>query len=301
MTVLEAPVRRTIGRIAERSRPRAAAPEASIASRVVIIVGALALWVVLFATVFSAFLEHRSQTVLYAKFREQLAAATAPISGEITEGSPVALLSIPDAGLNHAVVVQGTGSDVLRDGPGHRPDTPLPGQPGVSVLYGKSAAFGRPFRRLSSLARGDSVTVTTGQGTYHFTVDDVRTAGDTQPPFTVGSSRLTLVTSAGSGWRSGFAPDHVVYVDATLQGKTAPATTLSTPAVPAREAAMASDHGGLLPLVLWLELLIVGGVGFVIAAARWGRWQAWMTGMPVIAAALWGATQSAALLVPNLL
>ena len=300
MSVMEAPVRRTIVRLTDRAQSRPAA-EPSLAMRIVVTVGALALWAVLFAVVFSGFLEHRSQTELYAKFREQLAEATAPISGQITEGSPVALLSVPDAGINHAVVVQGTGGDVLRSGPGHRPDTPLPGQPGVSVLYGKSASFGRPFRHLTSLVKGEAVTVTTGQGTFHFTVDDVRTAGDTQPPFTVGSSRLTLVTSAGSGWRSGFAPNHVVYVDATLQGKTADATTLSTPAVPAREAAMAGDRSGLLGLVLWLELMIIGGVGFVIARARWGRWQAWMTGMPVIAAAVWGATQSAALLVPNLL
>jgi sortase A len=300
MSVLEAPVRRTIVRLTDRTRAQPVA-DASVPMRIIVIVGALALWVVLFAAVFSGLLEHRSQTILYAKFREQLAAATAPISGQITEGSPVALLSVPAAGISHAVVVQGTGSDVLRKGPGHRPDTPLPGQPGVSVLYGKSATFGRPFRHLTSLARGDAVTVTTGQGSYRFSVDDVRTAGDTQPPFTVGSSRLTLVTSAGSGWRSGFAPNHVVYVDATLQGKVAPATTLSTPAVPAREAAMAGDRGGLLGLVLWLELMIVGGVGLVVARARWGWWQAWMTGMPVIAAAVWGATQSAALLVPNLL
>jgi sortase A len=300
MTVLDIPVRRTLERLVDRSRDREAV-QASIATRIVVVVGGLAAWVVLFAAVFSGLLEHRSQTVLYAKFREQLAAATAPVSGQISEGSPVALISVPAAGISNVVVVQGTGGDVLREGPGHRSDSPLPGQPGISVLYGKSASFGRPFQHLVSLSKGDPLSVTTGQGVFHFTVDDIRSAGDSQPPFVVGTSRLTLVTAAGSGWRSGFAPNRVVYVDASLHGKAAPATVPSARAVTAHEVAMGSDHSGLLGLVLWLELLLLGGVGLVIARSRWGSWQGWIVGVPIIVAALWGATQSAALLAPNLL
>ena len=38
-------------------------------------------------------------------------------------------MQIPAIGLHDVVIVEGTDSGDLRDGPGHRRDTPLPGQP----------------------------------------------------------------------------------------------------------------------------------------------------------------------------
>ncbi|MFD1273890.1 sortase domain-bontaining protein [Streptomyces kaempferi] len=61
----------------------------------------------------------------------------------LAPGTPVALIDIPAAHL-HQVVLEGTDSGVLTDGPGHRRDTPLPGQSGTSVLMGRAAAYGGP-------------------------------------------------------------------------------------------------------------------------------------------------------------
>ena len=107
----------------------------------------------------------------YANFRAELAQATAPTGPTdpanakklLAPGTPVAVLSIPEIGLN-AVVLEGTSSEVMEGGPGHLRDTQMPGQAGYSEIYGRRAAYGGPFARLSSLNPGQIFTVTTGQG-----------------------------------------------------------------------------------------------------------------------------------------
>ena len=94
----------------------------------------------------SAQQQRRSQTLLYADLRGQLAQATAPVGAPLAQGKPMAYLHIPSIGL-HQVVVEGISSGDLTQGPGHRPDSAWPGQPGVSVIAGKRATFGGPFAR----------------------------------------------------------------------------------------------------------------------------------------------------------
>jgi sortase A len=65
-------------------------------------------------------------------------------------GTPVALLEIPRLGLRE-VIVEGTSSDPMMSGPGHRRDTPLPGQVGTSVIAGWRATYGGPFRSIDQL------------------------------------------------------------------------------------------------------------------------------------------------------
>ena len=52
---------------------------------------ALAIWFIVFALALSGVQQRRDNTVLYAKFREQVASETAPLGGLIKPGSPVAL------------------------------------------------------------------------------------------------------------------------------------------------------------------------------------------------------------------
>jgi sortase A len=262
---------------------------------------ALLAWLVLFALVLSRLSEAHAQHGLYADFRAELAAATAPVGGAIKQGAPVALLTAPAGGLDGVVVVEGTSSTALRSGPGHVPGNPLPGQAGVSVLMGRSTTFGGPFGRITDLARGDIIDVTTGQGLFHYWVEDVRRAGDPFPPaLKAGGSQLTLVTSDGAGWRSGFAPSHAVFVDALLQGPAQPApANLSVPTT--ADGLLHGDSRGLYPLVLWLQLLAVAITGGVWLGLRWGRSQSWLVTTPVVVAALWGASNSLWQLLPNLL
>jgi sortase A len=178
----------------------------------------------------------------------------------------------------------------------------LPGQAGVAVLFGRAHLFGAPFGEIASAHRGDRITVTTGQGVAHYLVTGVRRAGDPQPaPPAAGKGRLILVTSDGSGWRSGWAADRAVYVDADLEGSAFPTPGGRPVAVPKSEQLMQGDPAALYSLVFWLPLLGIVGVGVVWLRHRWGGWQTWLVSAPVVLAVLWAVTRDTVRLLPNLL
>ncbi len=234
----------------------------------------------------------RDQTIAYASLREQLANATAPV-GPVPPGRPVALLEIPAAGVRE-VVFEGTTSGVLASGPGHRRDTPLPGQPGTSVVLGRRAAYGGPFAQLAALQPGDAVTVTTGQGRHSYRVPGVRRAGDPVPP-APRTGRLTLVTASGPA----YLPGGVLRVDADLVTAARPGSRPA--AIAAAERPLAGDPAAWIAVVLWGEALLLALFGLVWLRARWGRWHAWVPGVPLLL--LLGGTlaDQAARLLPNLI
>jgi sortase A len=294
------PKLRRSARPATAARPLSATQ--TIVAWLLLVVAGLTLWFVLYGLVFSRLQESRGQQELYARFREQLALATAPTGAGAKIGAPVALISAPVAGLSSAVVVEGTTGTALRDGPGHRRDSVLPGQPGVSVIYGKSVTFGGPFKHVDQLAPGAAIDVTTGQGTMHFVVDRVRHDGDPLPaPPAAGESRLTLVTAASSGWLGPWTAHSSVFVDATLHGKAQPAAATAPTAISSDEQPMASSTSSLTTLVFCLQGLLLAAVGLTWARSRWGRWQTWMVGIPVLLALLWVTTDTTFGLLPNLL
>jgi sortase A len=262
----------------------------------------LALWFLLFATVLTGFRERGSQARLYERFRSELALETVPISAPIGVGTPVAMISAPAAGLHSVVVVEGTTAKQLTGGPGHRSDTPLPGQVGISVIYGRSLTFGGPFGHLTDLKAGDPITVTTGQGVFDYKVADIRRPGDPVPAAPgPNGSRLTLVTSTSQGWRSGWAPSETMYVDANLSGGKVSAVPASLPtSVSKASTAMQGDPGALVGLIFWLEALGLATGAVIWAWLRWGRLQTWLVGGPLLAAILWAASDQVALLLPNL-
>ncbi|MEN3310132.1 MAG: sortase [Micromonosporaceae bacterium] len=274
---------------------------ASIAVRVAAALAVVAAWCALYLFALSGLQAARGQQVLYEQLRVNIAQATERIGGTIPPGTAVALIEAPSVGLRY-VVVEGTAAGDLRVGPGHRRDTPLPGQAGVSLVYGRAVSFGGPFRRVTQLRTGDTITVTTGQGTFNYRVDRVRRAGDPVPDqLSTGQGRLTLVTAEGVSWRAGWVPNQVVYVDSTLLNTPVPAPSGRPSAVPHAEEALQPDPGGLVPLVLWLQLLVLATGGAAWAWLRWGSAQTWLAGLPLILLALWGASQSASQLLPNLI
>jgi sortase A len=290
-------------------RPAPAKPgvaaEASVGLRVLGwslgVLAGLAVWTVVFALGLSGLQEQHIQKGLYTNFRTELAEETGPLGGAITRGAPVALLASKAGKLQDLTVVEGTTSSQLRGGPGHYPGTPLPGQAGDATILGRGTSFGAPFAGITALEPGDTITATTTQGVFHYVVLDVRAGGQrvhiTVPP---GGGLLTLVTAEGAGWRSGWAPTNEVSVDAVLEGPPAPAPPQTTSATPSDQV-MAGDSSGLYPLVLWLQLLGVAAIGIAWGRARWGRWQSWVAGVPVVLAALWGASNALWQLLPNLL
>jgi|SRR5579862_4483267 len=254
----------------------------------------------------------RVQVNAYANFRTSLAMATAPtgplIPPPITDptgsnsllanGTAVGVLNIPQIGLT-SVVFQGTTSAVLEGGPGHQRDTPMPGQVGVSVIFGRRTAYGGPFSRLPSLHVGDVFTVTTGQGVATYRVIDLRRAGDLIPPYTAGSSRLVLVTADGPP----LAPTGVLDVDAELTSKpnAAPAMIITPSDLGASEQALGTNPNALIPVVLWGVLLLGFAALLAWARRRWGRWQCWIVAVPVAGFLGLSIADQVAQLLPNLM
>lgn len=247
----------------------------------------------------------RDQEVVYSTYRYDLANAIATVGQTNVEGqilpmgAPVAVLLIPEIGVQE-VVLNGTTSAVMQSGPALRRDTVLPGQPGNSVIYGRQASYGGPFGDLSRLQPGSVVRAITGQGEHEYSVISVRRAGDPlPPPREPGQGRLTLVTADGPR----YLPTDVLRVDAVLLTDPVPAPQMIVGPVSLSpsEQPMAADPDGLVPMILWGQLLVVGVVGAVWLGMRWGRWQAWIIAGPVIAFAGINAATAGIQLLPNLM
>ncbi len=71
-------------------------------------------------------------------------------------GDPLGTIRIPDIGLQWTVV-EGVSRADLKNGAGHMPDTPLPGQPGNAVVSGHRTTYGAPFNEIDELQPGDLI------------------------------------------------------------------------------------------------------------------------------------------------
>lgn len=85
------------------------------------------------------------------------------------EGSTLGRLAIPAIEIDE-VMFEGVGRETLKMGPGHMPWTPVPGQPGNSVVSGHRTTYGRPFYDLDLLEEGDRIEVETAVGLHVFEV-----------------------------------------------------------------------------------------------------------------------------------
>jgi sortase A len=288
--------------------PRAYAPLSARAMLVrgsLTIVAALLFAFVANVTVLSQVQNLVSQQLLSNEFRQQLAEGTAPVSeGDfddvlLRDGAPVAVIDIPQLDV-HDVIVEGTSGEALKAGPGHRRDTVLPGQQGVSVIMARAAAYGGAFGRIQELAPGDSFTVRTGQGEQVFEVIGVRYAGDpTLPSPKAGESRLILQTARGVP----FMPAGIAYVDARLRSEVQDSglrqTTSAT--LPPSHKAMATDTSTMWVLVFALQFLVVAQLAAVWAFRHIGGQKTWVVFVPVGVLAVLYVGNQLTLLLPNLL
>lgn len=221
------------------------------------------------------------------QIRYQLANGTAPTGqtdsyGKLLKaGTPVGILIIKKLGIQQ-VILEGTSSDITANGPGHRRDTVLPGQAGISVLYGRQASYGGVFGGISTLKAGDEITAITGQGESTYSVSKVRVAGDVATN-NLGDSkgRLTLVTAAGVP----FLPSEVIRVEATLtsEAKATPIRTIQHGAIPASEKALGSQENALTPLIYLTVLLALILVLINWLRRKWGKVQSWLVAVPLVA------------------
>ncbi len=85
-------------------------------------------------------------------------------------GDPVGRIRIPEIDANQ-VIVEGTDGGTLRKGPGHYPETPLPGVRGTVAIAGHRTTYGAPFRDLDKLERLDEIVVEMPYGRFVYRVE----------------------------------------------------------------------------------------------------------------------------------
>ncbi len=125
----------------------------------------------------------------------QAVAAAAPPLADPPIGSAVGTITIPSIDVS-MVVVEGTGTAQLQAGPGHYPDTPLPGQDGNAAIAGHRTTYLHPFYDLNELVPGDPITVVTLQGIFLFHVTSSQSVlpSDVSVISTTRTPTLTLTT-----------------------------------------------------------------------------------------------------------
>jgi sortase A len=125
----------------------------------------------------------------------RLAYAARALNRRTDDGQPLGRIRIPSIGVS-SVVVAGTGTSDLRLGPGHYPDTPLPGARGTVAIAGHRTTYGAPFRKLDKLGKGDRIEVRMPYGTFVYRVEQRRIVAPTALWVTRRTSYDRLILSA---------------------------------------------------------------------------------------------------------
>ena len=163
----------------------------------------------------------QAQVEVEAALAAFAAAAPVPPPPPSEDGEGVASILIPKIGVDW-IVVEGVSVPDLRKGPGHYPGTPMPGQPGNSAIAGHRTTYGQPFHRVDELSPGDEIYVTTLQGPFKYTVDDVIIVSPSEVSVIedFGDNRLTLTACHPK-----YSARQRIIVQATLVTEAAPAPT----------------------------------------------------------------------------
>ena len=96
-----------------------------------------------------------------------------------------------------------------------------------------------------------------------------------------GTNQLTLVTSDPA-----FFASRRLVVTSHLIGKPFAPSADPTPVTRA-ELGLAGETDAVLPLVLWLEVLLLAAIGATWLWRQWARWSAYVVSVPVLLAITW--------------
>ena len=123
----------------------------------------------------------------------RLAFQARALGRRLDPGDPMGRIVMPAIGVSE-VFVEGTGGADLRKGPGHYPDTPLPGQRGTVAIAGHRTTYGAPFRRVDQLERGDRIELRMPYARFVYRVERTRIVPPTEVSVTdrVAYDRLVL-------------------------------------------------------------------------------------------------------------
>ena len=111
-----------------------------------------------------------SERVAYLARRER---------SQVSTGDAIGQIDIPRIG-NTYNIVQGTDERSLEAGPGHYPQTALPGMGQTVAIAGHRTTYLAPFRYLNELKPGDEIFVTMPYGRFTYSVQYQRIVKPTQ-------------------------------------------------------------------------------------------------------------------------
>ena len=216
----------------------------------------------------------------------------------VEPGEALARIEIPAIGLDK-IVVEGVGRGDLRKGPGHYPDTPLPGQPGNAAIAGHRTTYGAPFNRIDELGDGDEIIVTTPQGrfVYEFAAQEIVDPSEVSVLEDKGDDRLTLTSCHPK-----YSARQRIIVTATLADEPAPPTVRPTRAVdqPVQLETIDGEETGPIGPVIWLGLIALAvWVFFYVLSRRWRRWPSYALGVIPFGVALFVWFGALAELLPS--
>jgi sortase A len=232
-------------------------------------------------------------------------------------GDAVAHIEIPAIGVDF-IVLQGVDLKWLKEGPGHVPQTPLPGQPGNVALAGHRTTYAAPFNRLDELQPGDDITFETVQGTFTYKVDAHETVPGEPPSghFVVKPSQVEILDQDGTNkvtlmaCNPKYSARERIVVTGTLVSNPAAPTPLpevtdskgNAVTIDASVDALAGgDSSAKLPAVFWTALALLIWFLTWLAARRWPIWHkvpVYAVGTPIFLVVLFVAYENLARLLP---
>ena len=202
------------------------------------------------------------------------------------DGAPTARITAERIGLDK-IVVQGVSLPDLKKGPGHYPETPLPGQEGNAAIAGHRTTYGAPFNRIDEFLPGDEIIVQTIQGRFRYIVSDEEGDGNGNQIVTpsqvavlrdFGDNRLTLTACHPK-----YSARQRIVVVAKLapdEKPLPPAPSVDPSTTPASLDSIDGDGAPALPAILlgvlcaliWLVAWVIGRM--------WRPWPAYAVGLP---------------------
>lgn len=262
-----------------------------------------------------------------------------PLVGGASSGTAVAAgraldhLVIPAINVDK-YVVQGVSESDLMEGPGHYPQTVLPGQVGNAAIAGHRTTYGAPFFKLNNLKSGDRIIITdTSDHRFTYRVKSVEVVAPSDvsvlnptktaqltlttcnPRFSL-TSRLVVVATlsvpktspkAGTPASSAGSATTVPTTTPTTPTTLTPTTVTPTTAAPVPSGNLASatlgagDDAARRPAIFYGALVAFLWLLTRVAVARTRRWKrnlAYLIGVAACLVALWFLFENVVRLLP---
>lgn len=125
----------------------------------------------------------------------QAAALAARFADDIKTGDAIGRIEVPAVGIDF-VFVQGTEASDLERGPGHYPDTALPGQGRTIGIAGHRTTYLAPFRSIADIQEGDEVLLKMPYGAFTYEVTRTKVVEPTRTDIVDDTGRELLVLTA---------------------------------------------------------------------------------------------------------